>query len=191
MAHAWKACWCNSLTSSNLVFSASRVFEAIRKPFFMPGNGFLSAILTSLAHMPFCRAMSSSDVGYADIGDTLGDTHDGPNRLSLYRRKELRHDPSSSSGRAYIRRLPRPNPRPGRRFHAFCTFPVGEKGKRSLEFQRFHNIFLYRRTAAPRDPHQYYSLNSNQVTTSHYFSLDFHVGTCCTSGPGSTNPLKT
>lgn len=22
MAHAWKACWCNSLTSSNLVFSA-------------------------------------------------------------------------------------------------------------------------------------------------------------------------
>lgn len=25
MAHAWKACWCNSLTSSNLVFSAIRV----------------------------------------------------------------------------------------------------------------------------------------------------------------------
>ncbi len=34
MAHAWKACWCNSLTSSNLVFSASRAFGAIRKPFF-------------------------------------------------------------------------------------------------------------------------------------------------------------
>ena len=39
-----------------------------------------SAIPTSLAHMPFCRVMPSNDVGYADIDDTLGDTHDGPNR---------------------------------------------------------------------------------------------------------------
>lgn len=46
----------------------------------MPGNGFFSAIPTSLAHMPFCRVMPSNDVGYADIDDTLGDTHDGPNR---------------------------------------------------------------------------------------------------------------
>ena len=53
-------------------------------------------------------------------------------------------------------------PRPGKRFHAFCTFPVGEKDKRSLEFQRFHNVFLYRRTADHAtliSPHQYYSLN--------------------------------
>ena len=49
-------------------------------PFFMPENGFLSAIPTSLAHMPFCRVMPSNDVGNADIDDTLGDTHDGPNR---------------------------------------------------------------------------------------------------------------
>ena len=49
-------------------------------PFFMPGNGFLSTIPTSLAHMPFCRLMPSNDVGCADIDDTLGDTHDGPNR---------------------------------------------------------------------------------------------------------------
>lgn len=49
-------------------------------PFFMPENGFLSAIPTSLAHMPFCCVMPSNDVGNADIDDTLGDTHDGPNR---------------------------------------------------------------------------------------------------------------
>ena len=36
MAHAWKACWCNSLTSSNLVSSANRVLSEISKPFFMP-----------------------------------------------------------------------------------------------------------------------------------------------------------
>ena len=46
----------------------------------MPENGFLSAIPTSLAHMPFCCVMPSNDVGNADIDDTLGDTHDGPNR---------------------------------------------------------------------------------------------------------------
>ena len=55
----------------------SKKFES---PFFMPENGFLSAIPASLAHMPFCRVMPSDDVGYADIDDTLGDTHDGPNR---------------------------------------------------------------------------------------------------------------
>lgn len=70
----------NSKEQPNLVFSASRAFGAIRKPFFMPENGFLSAIPTSLAHMPFCRVMPSNDVGNADIDDTLGDTHDGPNR---------------------------------------------------------------------------------------------------------------
>ena len=48
--------------------------------FSCPKNGFLSAIPTSLAHMPFCRVMPSNDVGNADIDDTLGDTHDGPNR---------------------------------------------------------------------------------------------------------------
>lgn len=54
--------------------------EQSESPFFMPENGFLSAIPTSLAHMPFCRVMPSNDVGNADIDDTLGDTHDGPNR---------------------------------------------------------------------------------------------------------------
>ena len=48
--------------------------------FSCPKNGFLSAIPTSLAHIPFCRVMPSNDVGNADIDDTLGDTHDGPNR---------------------------------------------------------------------------------------------------------------
>ena len=52
----------------------------IPEAFFMPENGFLSAIPTSLAHMPFCRVMPSNDVGNADIDDVLGDTHDGPNR---------------------------------------------------------------------------------------------------------------
>lgn len=56
-------------------------FRMIPKALFScPKNGFLSAIPTSLAHMPFCRVMPSNDVGNADIDDTLGDTHDGPNR---------------------------------------------------------------------------------------------------------------
>ena len=59
MAHAWKACWCNSLTSSNLVSSANRVLSEILKPFFVAENGGISTILavfqrlSSLLHHPF------------------------------------------------------------------------------------------------------------------------------------------
>lgn len=47
MAHAWKACWCNSLTSSNLVSSARigapETVEIIRFPGFCFGSFRLSA----------------------------------------------------------------------------------------------------------------------------------------------------
>ena len=68
--------------------------------------------------------------------------------VPLYRRKESRYVPPSVSGRARIRRLPRPCPRLGKQFLAllyfyiFYTFSVDEKSKRSLEFQRSHNVFL-------------------------------------------------
>lgn len=55
MAHAWKACWCNSLTSSNLVSSARigtpKTVEIIR----FPGFCFGSFRLPVPSRFPPCR----------------------------------------------------------------------------------------------------------------------------------------
>ena len=55
MAHAWKACWCNSLTSSNLVSSARigtpETVEIIR----FPGFCFDSFRLSVPSRFPPCR----------------------------------------------------------------------------------------------------------------------------------------
>ena len=55
MAHAWKACWCNSLTSSNLVSSARigtpETVEIIR----FPGFCFGSFRLSVPSRFPPCR----------------------------------------------------------------------------------------------------------------------------------------
>ena len=55
MAHAWKACWCNSLTSSNLVSSARigtpETVENIR----FPGFCFGSFRLSVPSRFPPCR----------------------------------------------------------------------------------------------------------------------------------------
>lgn len=49
MAHAWKACWCNSLTSSNLVSSARRSRKPLRE------NGFRA--------FSFCRQNADKNDG--------------------------------------------------------------------------------------------------------------------------------
>ena len=65
MAHAWKACWCNSLTSSNLVSSARigtpETVEIIRFPGFCFGSFRLPVPSVSTPLAPTCRACHISE----------------------------------------------------------------------------------------------------------------------------------
>lgn len=159
MAHAWKACWCNSLTSSNLVFSASRVFGAIRKPFFHARRWLPFSDSNQFGPYAFCRVMPSNDVGYADIDDTLGDTHDGPNRcvtlsskgtpacslIPIRRRMRLTPPTSaSSSGNVMLH------------VYTFLLFLHAEKSNERWNFNVFAYTFtlvpLSRRTSAFQNP---------------------------------------
>lgn len=90
MAHAWKACWCNSLTSSNLVSSASRAFEEIRKPFSFAENSFLSTIPNGLDNS--FLVVSSEGVRPDDIGGTLRGASGRPNRCTTLCLKGATHD---------------------------------------------------------------------------------------------------
>ena len=92
MAHAWKACWCNSLTSSNLVSSAIRVFEEIREPFSFAENSFLSTIPNGLDCRNSVLVVSSEGVRPDDIGGTLRGASGRPNRCTTLCLKGATHD---------------------------------------------------------------------------------------------------
>lgn len=69
MAHAWKASWCNSLTSSNLVSSAIRVSIERSKPFFHADSGL---ILGMLAYQALNQIMHNTACKSVERGKLVG-----------------------------------------------------------------------------------------------------------------------
>ena len=108
MAHAWKACWCNSLTSSNLVSSAITLFPPKGKGLFHCKNGGISTfsghsadLRTLLWHASTARAgLTSAD---ADSGPESYE----PKRLSdssRFHAKVVSDRPSAGDRHAMTRR---------------------------------------------------------------------------------------
>ena len=76
MAHAWKACWCNSLTSSNLVSSAlaGTLIFSRASGFFVPSCfplWFLSRSGSPYPAITYRQAAVALDVSYTTVWRTF------------------------------------------------------------------------------------------------------------------------